>query len=77
MGDDKLEVVVWFLGFLFFGYLIEGGTMKRITDPSFKYTPAVQTDIRKTFERIREEQRKEKQADDKKVMRMPERKTAR
>jgi len=30
--------------------------MKRITDPTFKYTPAVSTDIRKTFARVRKEQ---------------------
>lgn len=29
--------------------------MKHIFDPSFKYTPAVATDIRKTFERIKKE----------------------
>lgn len=29
--------------------------MKRITDPDFKYTPAVATDIRETFARIRRE----------------------
>jgi hypothetical protein len=31
--------------------------MKSILDPSFRYTPSVQTDIRKTFARIRREQR--------------------
>lgn len=30
--------------------------MKSILDPSFRYTPAVKTDIRKTFARIRREQ---------------------
>lgn len=29
--------------------------MKRITDPSFKYTRAVETDIRKTFRKARAE----------------------
>lgn len=29
--------------------------MKSILDPSFKYTPAVATDIRKTFARARKE----------------------
>lgn len=29
---------------------------KRITDPRFKYTPAVRTDVAKTFARIRREQ---------------------
>lgn len=27
--------------------------MKSVLDPSFKYTPAVATDVRKTFERAR------------------------
>lgn len=31
--------------------------MKRVFDPSFKYTPSFQTDLHKTFERIRFEQR--------------------
>jgi plasmid stabilization system protein ParE len=30
---------------------------KSILDPSFRYTPSVQTDLRKTFARIRKEQR--------------------
>lgn len=30
--------------------------MKSILDPSFKYTPASHTDVRKTFARIRREQ---------------------
>lgn len=30
--------------------------MKRITDPSFRYTPAAATDIRKTFARIKRQQ---------------------
>jgi hypothetical protein len=29
--------------------------MKTILDPSFKYTPSFQTDVRKTFDRIRRE----------------------
>ena len=29
--------------------------MKSILDPSFRYTPSVQTDVRKTFARIRRE----------------------
>ena len=32
--------------------------MKRITDPDFRYVPAAKTDIRKTFARIRAEQKK-------------------
>jgi hypothetical protein len=31
--------------------------MKSILDPAFKYTPRSQTDVRKTFTRIRREQR--------------------
>ena len=31
--------------------------MKSILDPSFRYTPSAETDIRKTFARIRREQR--------------------
>jgi hypothetical protein len=31
--------------------------MKSILDPTFRYTPSVQTDIRKTFARVRREQR--------------------
>jgi hypothetical protein len=33
------------------------GRMKSILDPAFRYTPSVQTDIRKTFARIRRQQR--------------------
>ena len=29
--------------------------MKRILDPSFRYVPSRETDLRKTFERIRRE----------------------
>ena len=32
--------------------------MKSILDPSFRYVPSVSTDLRKTFARIRREQRK-------------------
>jgi len=32
--------------------------VKRILDPKFKYVPAAATDIRRTFQRIRAEQRK-------------------
>ena len=31
--------------------------MRTITDPRFKYTNAAQTDIRKTFERVRRRER--------------------
>ncbi len=30
--------------------------MKKITDPSFRYVPAVKTDLRATFRRVRREQ---------------------
>lgn len=33
--------------------------MKSILDPSFKYTPSVETDLRKTFARVRRELRKQ------------------
>ena len=33
--------------------------MKSILDPSFRYTQSVETDLRKTFARIRREQRKQ------------------
>ena len=32
--------------------------MKSILDPSFHYTPSVETDLRKTFARVRREMRK-------------------
>ena len=32
--------------------------MKSILDPTFRYTPSVETDIRKTFARIRREQQR-------------------
>lgn len=31
--------------------------MKSVFDSSFKYTPSFDTDVRKTFERVRHEQR--------------------
>jgi hypothetical protein len=33
--------------------------VKSLLDPSFKYVPSVETDIRKTFARIRREARRE------------------
>ena len=36
--------------------------MKSILDPSFRYTKSVDTDLRKTFARIRREQRKVEQS---------------
>jgi hypothetical protein len=35
----------------------EGVRMKSILDPTFRYVPSVQTDVRKTFARIRRELR--------------------
>jgi hypothetical protein len=36
------------------------GQMKRLLDPTFKYVPSEQTDIRKTFARIKREQQQAK-----------------
>ena len=33
--------------------------MKSLLDPSFKYVPSVETDIRKTFARVRREARRQ------------------
>jgi hypothetical protein len=38
--------------------------MKSILDPSFRYTSSANTDLRKTFARIRREQRKRERAAD-------------
>jgi hypothetical protein len=35
--------------------------MKSILDPSFRYTKSVETDLRKTFARVRRELRKEQE----------------
>ena len=37
------------------------GQMKSILDPSFRYTKSVETDLRKTFARIRRERRKQQE----------------
>jgi len=37
--------------------------MKSILDPSFRYTTSVETDLKKTFARIRREQRKLQQVE--------------
>lgn len=37
--------------------------MKSILDPTFKYTKSVETDLRKTFARVRREQRAKAEAD--------------
>jgi hypothetical protein len=39
--------------------------MKSILDPTFNYTPAASTDIRKTFARVRREMRKAAQGQQK------------
>jgi hypothetical protein len=36
--------------------------MKSILDPTFNYTPAASTDLRKTFARVRREMRKQARA---------------
>jgi hypothetical protein len=33
--------------------------LKSILDPAFRYIPSIETDVRKTFERIRREQREQ------------------
>jgi hypothetical protein len=38
-----------------------GGPLKSILDPSFRYTKSVETDLRKTFARVRRELRKQQQ----------------
>ena len=38
--------------------------MKSIFDSSFKYTPSIRTDVRKTFDRIRREQRTQVRQDE-------------
>jgi hypothetical protein len=39
-----------------------GGSVKSILDRSFRYTSSVETDLRKTFARIRREQRAQQQS---------------
>jgi len=44
------------------GYIAQtriGDSMKSILDPSFRYTKSVDTDLRKTFARIRREQQRQ------------------
>ena len=41
--------------------------MKSILDPSFKYTPSISTDVRKTFAKVRRQERlKSKQKEEQK-----------
>ena len=42
-------------------YSTRGGDMKSILDPSFRYTNSVETDLRKTFVRVRRELRKQQE----------------
>ena len=37
--------------------------MKSILDPSFRYTPSANTDLRKTFARVRREMRRQSRAE--------------
>jgi hypothetical protein len=39
-----------------------GGDLKTILDRSFQYTPSIETDLRKTFARIRRRLREQQQA---------------
>lgn len=53
--------------------------MKSILDPKFRYTPAAETDLRKTFARVRREQQragepKVTNLSEPKVVRMPSQK---
>jgi len=41
---------------------VEERPMKSILDPEFRYTPSVETDLRKTFARVRREQRRKQDA---------------
>lgn len=36
--------------------------MKRILDPSFRYTPSFDTDVRRTFDKIRRQERARRKA---------------
>lgn len=46
---------------------VQGDTMKSILDPTFRYVPAAQTDIRKTFARVRREMKQAAEARNKVV----------
>lgn len=45
--------------------------MKRILDPKFKYVPSHETDIAKTFERLKREKAKNTEEQNKKVTKLP------
>ncbi len=38
--------------------------MKSLLDPTFRYTPSAETDIRKTFARVRREMRQRQRVDE-------------
>jgi hypothetical protein len=42
---------------------VHGGRMKSILDPTFHYTSSANTDLRKTFARVRRELRKQAKPD--------------
>ena len=44
---------------LSFNLFLHGGAVKSLLDPTFKYVPSVETDIRKTFARVRREARRQ------------------
>lgn len=48
--------------------------MKSILDKSFRYTPAAQTDIRKTFARLRREQKEREREQLDRIIKLPARK---
>lgn len=50
--------------------------MKRLTDPSFRYTNSVNTDLRRTFARVRAQLRAEAEASAKKVQPIQQRRKA-
>ena len=45
--------------------------MKHILDKGFKYTPALDTDIRRTFDRLKREQQKRAREKAEKVTQLP------
>lgn len=51
--------------------------MKSILDPAFRYVPSTSTDLRKTFARVRREQRQAAEERTKKVAQLPKKEVAR
>ncbi len=43
---------------------------KSVFDPSFRYVPAARSDIRKTFDRIKRQQREAERASEAKIVRI-------